>query len=424
MEHERMNITEYEHGSMRLFAARTGAKDLVTMQGSVLGGHYMLSRALDMVPRLASDVFDAGTKSRNKEAIRMALSARGASMHFSSGGDRTYFSATCLPEDVDFMAKLIAECLREALFPTAELSSQKKRTLAELEESKTKTRGLASNEFFRLIYDRSHVNYVDTLPEYIARTKKTERKDLLSYQKLLGKGGLVCAITGDIVPDVVLKKVERAFASLPGGTPVMTEKKQNTEKPRAKESEIAVPDKANIDVFMGAHVPLTYDSPEFLSFTVLTDMLGGRGLSGGHLMRTIRERDGLTYGIYASAVGFGGRADGALQVGATFSPATYQKAVEATEKEIRVFLDKGITESALQAKKGEMTGKYVVGLATSGGLAGKLHTIGVREKPLSYIDEYPSLIKALSVRDIRNAATLVPWDSFVVSAAGTFENKK
>ena len=419
-----MKITEHKEGTTRLFAARTGAKDVVAIRGSVLGGYHMLNRKLQMVPRLAAELLDAGTKTRNKQAIRSALADRGASISFSPGGDRTHFHATCLPEDTEFVLKLIAECLEGAVFPADEVALQKKRTLAELEEARTETRKVATDEFFRTIYSRTHANYEESLSERIAQTKQSNRTDLLSYKKLLGRGGLVLAVTGDIVPAQVIANAERAFSSLPPGTEHMTEKKMNTNSPKAQEKHILVANKANIDVIMGAHVPFNHDSPEFLPFTVVTSMLGGPGLSTGHLMRTIRERDGLTYGIRANPVGFEGRADGAIQIWATFSPATYDRAVATTKKEIRTFLDTGITSAALKIKKIELVGRYAIALATTDGLANALHSIGAEGKPLSYIDEYPSLIDALTLKELKTVAAQIPFDKFTIVSAGTFERKK
>ncbi len=424
MESERLNITEHEKGSMRLFASRTGAKDVVTIVGSVLGGYVTLNRSLQMVPRIATALLDAGTRLRDKDTIRDALSARGASIHFFPDKDRTHFQGTCLPDDLDFVLMLITECLSEATFPAREIALQKRRTIAEMNEARIDTGTRASYAFSRLIYDPLHVNYPDTIETSITRTKKIDRKQIQSFQKLLGKGGLICAITGDIRPDEVLAKADRIFAKLPDGTTSPTAKKQNTKAQSMKEEFIAIPDKANIDVYLGAAIPLTYDSPEYIPLTVFASMLGGSGLASGHLMRTMRERDGLTYGIYASLVGFGGGADGALRITATFSPATFEKAVATTHKEIKNFLAEGLTSNALEAKKTEMTGKYVVGLATSGGLAGELHMIGMEGKPLAYSDEYPSLINAVTIADLKKVASMIPFDKLSLAAAGTFENKK
>lgn len=419
-----MSITEHERGTMRLFAARTGAKDLVTIEGSVLGGYHMLPQKLQMVPRLATELFDAGTSRKSKEEIRSSLTERGASIQFSPGGDRTHFHATCLPEDTGFVLKLVAECLTEAVFPTREISLQKRRTLAELEEMKTKTATLARQELFRTIYDRGHSNYSETIPESMTSVEGIGRSHLRTYQKMLGHGGLVIAITGDVLPEQVLEKAEQAFSSLPSGTQHMTEKRLSKVAPKSIEKRIFIEDKASIDVAMGAHVSFNYESAEFIPFIVVTSLLGGHGLSTGHLARTIRERDGLTYSIHANPVGFAGRADGALRISASFSPATYEKAIEATKREIGIFLKSGINEKAMLAKKAELAGRYAIGLGTSRGLANELHWIGIEGKPLSYIDEYPSIINALQVRDLKKVSSQISFDKLAIVSAGTFDKKR
>ncbi|MDB5189879.1 MAG: Zinc protease [Parcubacteria group bacterium] len=423
MAREPMNVTEHEKGTMRLFAVRTGAKDVVTIEGSVLGGYYMQSREDMMVPRMVTGLLDAGTKNKTKEQLRGALAAKGASLYFAPGGDRTHFYAACLPEDAEFMFKLIVECLSESTFPTAEVANQKKRSLAELEESKNDTGFQASMAFSRLIYDPTHVNYPDEIDVEMKRVAKATRKDMLTFRSKLGQGGLVLAVAGDIVPDSILAKAEKAFSKLPKGTAKMTEKKANAKKPSVSEALVSIPDKATIDTYIGVHVPMTYESDDFTALKVFTSMLGGGGLSTGHLMRTIRERDGLTYGIAAGTKGFAGKADGAFVIHATFSPATFDQAVANTRKEIKIFLETGMTEETLQTKKDELTGRYYVGLSTTRGLASALHTIGIEEKPLAYIDEYPSLIHAVTVADLKRVAAIIPFDKLSLAAAGTFIKK-
>jgi zinc protease len=419
-----MNITEEESGSMRFFAARTGAKDVVTIRGSVLGGYYMLGRSKYMVPRIATGILDTGTSARSKDDIRSSLSKRGATLFFMPGGDRTHFYATCLPEDAEFIFKLIAECLTEATFPPKEFELQKKRTLSELEETKTDAGSRASYALSPLIYDKDHVNYIDSIATEIAQVQAMGRKDLQAYRKLLGQGGLVLAIAGDIAPTEILAKARRIFSKLPNGTNTSTEKRMNRKLPSAAETHIQIPDKATIDMQMGVHIPMTRENPLFLALAVLTNMLGGNTLSTNHLSRTIRERDGLTYGISASLVNFDGLSDGMLRIRAMFSPDIYDRAVEATKKEISLFARTSHAKDQLLQKKDEMIGRYAVGLATTNGLAGMLHSIGIEGKPLSYIDEYPSLINALTIKDLKEAAAIVPWDSLSIAAAGTFTKKK
>ena len=414
------HIKELEYNGMKLFVSRTGAKDVVAIEGSVLGGSNMLPRTKSEVASMTAELLDAGTAKRSKESIREALGARGASISFSAGGDRTYFSASCLPEDISFVLKIIVECLTEAYFPTKELLTAKKRALGELDEAKSQTRTVAAGALSRLLYDPSHVNYAET---FSARKKSIEtlsRNDLLAFRKMLGMSGLILVITGDIQVDTTLKNSKAILAKLPKGISEVPEKKLNKKKPAVSQELVSITDKANIDVYVGVSVPMTYQSKEYLPFVVLSEMLGGRGFTS-HLMSTIRERDGLTYGVYTMLSGFGGGADGSFQIWATFSPDKYTESVSALKKEIALFFKKLLTQKSLEARKTEMAGAYIVGLSTTRGLANVLHKIGVEGKPLSYIDEYPELIKAITVDDLHKAAALIPLSRLSLAAAGTFK---
>ncbi len=420
MEPLTQNVTELEfsHGE-RVFIARTGAKNVVTMEGSVRGGWSTLPRSKAETACMAAELLDAGTLKKGKDAIREPLALRGASLSFSSGVDRTFFSGSCFPEDVSFLLSVVAECLAGASFPSAEIVRAKERALGEFAEAKTDTRRQAAGALSRLLYTSGHVNYAQTLETRAKGTRLVTRADLTSFRNTLGKDGLVLSIVGDVVPSEVHRNVERMLAKLPSKGIQDIPERHNAKVQHAEETFISIPDKANIDVYMGMSVPLTFESPEYLSFLTLGSMLGGRGLSTGHLMRTIRERDGYTYGIYSQPDGFTEHTHGMFRIWATFSPAIFEKAVAATKKEMSWFFKNGITEAALETKKDEMAGGYQVGLATTHGLASMLHKIGVEGKPLSYLDEYPSLIRTLSLKDVMNIVPLLPVSKLSLAAAGT-----
>ncbi len=413
------SVTELEHAGMRFFAVRTGAKDVVTINGSVFGGSNMLPATQVELPDIAAELMDAGTTNKSKEIIRESLGERGASISFGAGGDRFSFSASCFPEDIIFVLKLIVECLSEASFPVSEVKSAKERALGDLKEEKSDTGRLASSALTRMIYDSSHVNYE---PSLAARQKSIEavtRAELLKFRKMLGQGGLVLSVVGDVQPESVLIEAKKIFVQLPTGTQISSPKAPNKKLAHEAAEKIVVSDKANIDVFLGLTLPITYDDPLFLPLVVLLQILGGRGFTS-HLMSTIRERDGLTYGVYAWPAGFSDLADGSFRVWATFSPQKYDESVAALKKELTYFFTNCITEERLAARKIEMAGDYLVGLSTSGGLAGALHTIGIEGKKLSYLDEYSESLNAVSLADLKAAAKFIQLDKLALAAAGTF----
>lgn len=420
MEPIREHVREYQSEHGRIFAMQTGVKDIVYVEGSVLGGWNMLPRHLGEASVLAAELFDAGTKDKTKAEIRDSLAARGATLSFDSGDERTYFRGSCLPEDLHHLLSVIAVCIGEAVFPSAEMKSARSRLHGDLVEEKTNTRTQASQGLARLLYDKDHVNYEESTLERIRDLEAVKRADLLAFRKMIGQGGLVLAIVGDIHAAKALTTARTTFSRLRHGTLVAPAIEMNKRIQEAQTELIPIKNKANIDTFLGASLPLTYHDSLYLPFIVLSEMLGGRGFTS-HLMSTIRERDGLTYGVYSTPNGFTGGADGMFRVWATFSPARFHESVEKLRKEINFFFKHGITGAALESRKEEMIGSYLVSLSTTRGIAGMLHQIGRRGKPLSYIDEYPELIQATNLKELVDASRLVPLDKLSLAAAGTFD---
>lgn len=403
----------------RVFVAPRKAKDVVSVEGSVVGGLSHVEN--HMVPDLAAELLDAGTSKKSKEEIREALAAKGIALSFSAVDDRLYFAGSCLPEDLPLLLLTIAECLGDAAFPKKEIEAGKARLSGELEEERTDTKTQASIALLREIYDKSHPNFPDTTKEKERALASVSRNELLAFRKKLGREGMVLAIAGD----VSVESVSRACAplrKLPNGSASESASAVNTKVSAASEKLVPIRDKANIDTFFGVSVPYTASDPRYEAFGFFCDMLGSRqGLFAGHLMKTVREREGLTYGIYVNPTGFEHGRDGIFRIWATFSPATFRKAVDITKKEIEVFLKTALTHDSIEERKIKLLGNFVVGLSTTRGLVSTLHKLGREGKPLSYLDEYRKKVAQMTLAEVAAVAKDIDFKNLVLAAAGSFE---
>lgn len=420
MSNPTQHILEDTTNSMRFLCAYTPTKDIVRIEGSVLGGTNMLPKPKKAAAILVAELLDAGTTTKSKDAIRESLANLGASIAFSAGGDRMHFSAECLPEDLSFVLATIRECLEKSSFPEKEIKTAKERIVGSLKEAKTDTRTQAAIALSRVLYESTHANYATTLDEDIKSILACTRKDLLALRELFGRQELVVAIVGNLAPKTSLMQAKTVFSKLPKGIGVVPAKKASNKAASAEEKKVSIKDKANIDVYLGARLGFSYDDARYVPFLILLSLLGGRGLASGHLMRTVRERDGLTYGIYAMLSGFEDGSDGAWRIWATFAPAVFEKGISTVRAESKVFLKSGVHETALAAKKDEFVGNYLIALSTARGLACKLHQIAREGKALSYIEEYPRILRAVSLADIQSAAKLLDLSKVSISASGTF----
>ena len=171
---------------------------------------------------------------------------------------------------------------------------------------------------------------------------------------------------------------------------------------------------------MGQPTQLRYSDPDALPLRLGTRILGSGGFTS-RLMANVRDKEGLTYGISAFLTD-DTFADGAWSVQADFAPPMLAQGIASTRRQIENWHADGVTDAELARAKTELAGTYQVGLATTGGLAGAILIMLNRGMPLSFVDEYPKRIAAMT-RDEVNGAIKRHIDpaKLVLVQAGTIE---
>ena len=124
----------------------------------------------------------------------------------------------------------------------------------------------------------------------------------------------------------------------------------------------------------------------------------GSGFTG-RLMASVRDAEGLTYGIGAR-VSDDTFLDGDVAISATFAPQLLAKGITSTRREIGKWWQDGVTAQELTARKTNIIGAYEVGLATTGGVARAILEPLNRGKSLTWLDEYQKAIEALTLEQV------------------------
>jgi zinc protease len=184
-----------------------------------------------------------------------------------------------------------------------------------------------------------------------------------------------------------------------------------------------MPDKTSATVYMGIPVGIDNNHPDYLPLMFGTYVLGGN--FSARLMSTVRDQEGLTYGIGSSLSGTT-LSDGNWSLSADFAPALLDKGMNSTMRELRAWVQEGISEEELRAKKSTISGTAKVQLATTTGMANYIHNLVVSGKDLSYADRYFDEINALTKERVNEVIKkYIDLDKLVVVKAGTLkENSK
>jgi zinc protease len=416
------SMAEHAHrgrtAGVDLITYRTNVKDVVVIVGALPAGDAMAGTGNIAVPTVAGMMLDRGTKLEDKFAISDRLTNLGAEIGFEVGSQSLEVHAKCLRKDLPVVLALIAEELRMPALNAAEFDKAKQQFIGALQASAQNSGARAREAFDRAIYPEGHPNRPHTLAEYEAAAQAVTLEDIRAFQaKYYGPAHFTLVVAGDVVDAEVRKQAGKSFAGWSGGEDYIRPA-QAARAQAAREVQVPLKDKPSVTVILGAPTGLQYRDADAMALRVGTAILG-RGFTG-RLMGTVRDKEGLTYGIGAT-VGDDSITDGAWDISASFAPALLDKGLASTRREFKHWWEQGVTDDELVARKQGLIGGYQVGLSTTAGLAGQILVNAQRGYDVAWLDEYPKVVNALT-REQVNAAIrnhLNPDSLVLVEAGGT-----
>jgi len=397
-----------------LVSYTTGVKDVVTLRGSLPAARAQ-SSTNPAVAALTAMLLDQGTVQQDKFAIAQRLEAVGASIHFFAGTDMLDISAKCLKKDLPMVLSLLAEQLRTPAFSAEEFAKAKKQYAGGIQRSLENTDFRAADAFSRMAYPAGHPNHNPTPEALLAAIGSATLDDVIAFHRAhYGPAHMTLVAVGDLDNASLQAEVGKAFAGWTGGTAAL----RNASAPPAtvaQQALVEVSGKTSVSVLLGQASGLRYQDPDYQALRVATAILGS-GFTG-RLMANVRDKEGLTYGVGAS-LGNDAYNQGDWRITASFAPALLDQGIASTRRQLDLWFKDGVTAAEIESRKSNLAGSFQVQLATTGGLADTLLTAINRGYPLTWVDDYPAQIRALTTAQINAAIQkhLQPQNMVLVKA--------
>jgi zinc protease len=390
------HIVRAKAAGVDLIAYPTAVKDVVTIVGSLPAGDAFAGSGNAAVPTLVGMMLDRGTKSEDQFKIAEELESVGAEINFEVGVQLVEIHAKCLKKDLPLVIRLIAEQLRNPAFAPAEFAKAQQAAVGSLQHALESTNNRASEAFDRAIFPKGHPNHPASTQEMIAAVQSAKIEDLKRFhQEHYGPAHLTLIAVGDLDVRALQADVAKGFGGWSGGSDCL-----RAAAPAAREESVPVPGKASVSLVLGEATGLRYRDPDSLALRVGTAIFGSGFTS--RLMGSVRDKEGLTYDIGAG-MGEDAVTDGYWRINASFAPSLLEKGIASTRRELARWSREGVTAEELAARKTDLVGSYQVSLATTGGLAAALQQAIVRGYPVSWLDDYPRAIDALTLEEVNRA---------------------
>ena len=409
------HVTRTTVAGIDLLAYPTGVKDVVTLRGSFPAGKALSPEANPALASLTAMMMDKGTTTQDKFAIAGKLESVGATISFTAGQQMVSISAKCLKKDVPLVIALIAEQLRSPAFSAEEFAKVQKQFAGAMQRQLDDPDFRAADSYTRAVYPLGHPNYRSAPADLLAAAAAAKLEDVKAFHaRYYGPAQFTLVAVGDLDLPQLQAEVTHVFAGWTGGQRLSSAAKAASTD-SSREQAVFMADKTSVSIVLGQSTGLRASDPDALALDVGTAILGS-GFTG-RLMANVRDKEGLTYGIYATTAG-DTFVDGDFRIGATFAPELLEKGLASTRRELTAWCATGVTAEELARRQTNLVGEFKIGLATTEGLADTLLTTVHRGQPLSWLDEYPERVAALTPATVNATIKkyLKPESMFLIKA--------
>ncbi|MDI9356798.1 MAG: pitrilysin family protein [Chitinophagaceae bacterium] len=341
------------------------------------------------VAYLCSEMLLSGTKKLSSEEINNHLDFYGAFTEVTNGFDFITFTLYCQPKYLPKIIPFLTDVFLECSFPEEELELQKRITIQNIVLQKKQTRSLSNNGFRQVLFSDAHP-YGSTLTE--EQVLSVSREDLLQYHLKNLFAEMTLFISGNVSPSEE-KEITTPFEKWKYFRNKTTSYSYSPTS--SLRHIIPLENTVQSSLKMG-HYCIQKNHHEFITLTIVNEILGG--YFGSRLMKNIREKQGLTYGIHSSFVHL--KQESYWFLYSDIHKESVLFAVEEILKEMRILKTNPVSKEEMDLVCNYMKGSFLSSLNTPFQLMDKFKNINIYGLDYGYYDEFYATLQHISAEDI------------------------
>jgi len=386
---------------MTLLLKRNPAAPIVTLKFFVKGGLRFEPPDKPGLSQFMAALLTKGTKNRSKIEIAQTLEDVGGSINSSSGYNLVSISASTLQEYFDTALDLLSDVVLNPTFPAEEIEKQRKETvlaIPRLDEQWTSE----ITRLFKTHYYRKHPYKNDVLGTLTSVESFSEKDIRQFYESIMLPNNAVLAIFGDIDPQTVVSKVEKAFSDFKPGTlqkPLIEIETHNIFEDKSFEK---FNDKTSAAILVGYN-GLTLSDKDAPVVDVIDAITSGIGYPSGWLHDALRGGNrSLVYYVHAYPVfGIDG---GYFGVIAQTTLDNYAEVLRIILDKIALIRKKEVDDETLRRARDMCITMHELGLETISSQASSAGLNEILGRGSDYDTRYPALIQRVTSADVLRVA--------------------
>lgn len=349
------------------------------------GATYLMTGLLEE----GSGEMDATDFSRTTEELA-------ASFGYDAGRDTVSISAQVLTENQGQSLALLKQALMQPTFNQTAFDRVKKQVISIVKSNQTDPNDIAGRTIRALAYpdhpySQPREGTLETIENLTVEDIQT------AYRAAFAKDRMYVSVVGDITAAELGPVLDELLGDLPDKGPALPQKTTFSAPGGLTVVDFDTPQA----VAIWAHSGIDRDDPEFFAAYLLNHIMGGSGFTA-RLTQEVREKRGLTYGVYSYLAPY----DYVSIVGGSVSSSNdrIKTAIDVIQDEWRKMADTGVTEAELNAAKKYLTGAYPLRFDGNGRIAGLLAGMQRQGLPIDYPKTRNGTINAVTLEQVNSVA--------------------
>ncbi len=384
------------------------------------------SARAEILVHVYTEALRAGAGSLTREQFLDAESKLGSHIQVSGDSRDIRFAISALDTNLLPTLKLFELMVTKPLFAARELARIKELLTNALILSKEDAKSRAFEGFVDALTDKSDARFVFTADELIKEIKTVTIADLKKLHKTIFESVWILTSAGSLAST---QKILKSVQSVRGKN-IDAKKKVHDAVPfkvRTKRAVLLtdIPHKQNIEFSIGNTLALTREDSEFPAFVFGMAVLALYGGFSGRLMSTVREKEGLTYSIYGQTEKVTKTEQGFWRIATFFAPKDAVQGITATLREIKLLIEKGITEDELKRFKAILNTRAAL---VNDSIVKKVREVhSLREISISdeEFEAYKVKMQKMTTKEVHSALQkYLTLETLTISGAGPIQSIK
>ena len=345
---------------------------------------------------LMTGLLEEGAGDMDARDFSRAQEELATSLGFDASRDSVSISARFLTENREASIALLRAALHTPRFDQDAIDRVRGQVLSIIESDKKDPDDIASRTFAEIAYgDHPYAHPVNGTTESV--TALTRDDILAAHKSVFALDQIYVGAVGDITPETLGNLLDDLLGGLP-----------QTGAPKPPRADVDIPAGVTVvdfptpqSVAVFGHDGISQSDPDFFAALILNQVLGG-GSFESRLMNEVREKRGLTYGVY-SYLASRDLAD--VYMGSVSSSNDrIGEAIEVIRDEWTKAAENGVTQEELDAAKTYVTGAYPLRFDGNGPIANILVGMQMLGLPIDYIPTRNDKVEAVTLADVKRVA--------------------